>query len=271
MIMLHSRLSGYPQHTTCCMLPTLRIESKQLLHSACGSIWIIKGLGAAAVPSVQVQNLSSDPHTSVLVILTCSWRVWKLMFINTVAAFGELTKSRSLFLVIFIENVARAHRIFLLFIFIAAWCLYQACPLHPPPTINNPDRCRDSAALLVWCFETGIPTIFKDQHTCASGRSPAYRLVCGCSVPMAMQPAALCFWWHPVFSVCSYFYSSEMHWCSQKPHRWISDFTSLFLNSLQDVVFLHSLQCNASYQTVLMVNNALKTAFYYQVGIDFLS
>lgn len=194
MIIFHSRLSGYPQHTTCCMLPTLRKESKQFLHSACGSIWIMQGAGGSSCTPVPVRNLSSDPHTSVLVILTCSCRVWKLMFINTVATFGELTKNWSLFLVVFIENVAQAHVIFLLFIFIAAWCLYQACPLHPPPTINNPDRCRDSAALLVWCFETGIPTIFKDQHTCASGRSPAYWVVCGCSVPMAMQPAAMYFW-----------------------------------------------------------------------------
>lgn len=143
----------------------------------CGSR---EGLGAPGPLPAPVPSLRSDPCAFALVIkvLTCSWSAWKLMFMNTLwPLLDDSPRAESWAAYFIFSNVFRKlcpslkYFFFLLFIFITAQYFYPAYPLHPPPTINNPDRCRDSTALLVWCFQTGISTIFKAQDTCASERA----------------------------------------------------------------------------------------------------
>lgn len=104
-----------------------------------------------------------------------------------------------------------------LFIFITARCVYPAYPLHPPPAINNPARLRDSAALLVRCFQRGTSRTFKAQDTCASAR--ALR----CPRRTGNAAGSLVFLGqHPGFSACSYFTLLQCC-CLEKPRRWISN------------------------------------------------
>lgn len=158
--------------------------------------------------------LCSDPCTSALVmeVLTCSPSVWELMLINTLHPSRSRQPGSKSF--IFSNTFRKLHPSlkyfhFPLFIFIPARCFYPAYPLHPPPTINNPDRCRDSSALLVWCFQTGISTIFKEQDTCASERAQLPER--GPTPARGSAASSDGFLGeHPGFHVCSYFYSFEM-------------------------------------------------------------
>lgn len=129
--------------------------------------------------------------------------------------------------------------VFLLFLFIPMRCSYPAYPLHPPPTRNNPDRCRDSSALLVWCSPTGIPTIFQEQDTCPSERA---QLPERSPTPARVetQPAVMDFWESTQVFICGIPFTPLKCCCCclQKLCRWISDST-FFFSSLKGVVFLH--------------------------------
>lgn len=135
---------------------------------------LCKGLGAPLLLSTRMWCLRSDPCAFALVMKVLTWTssVWEWMFINTLwplwrTHLEQTIGQCALYLAMMLENFAQATGIFF-FIFITAQCFHPAYPLHPPPTINNLDRCRDSTAFLVCCFQTGIPTIFKDRDTCAS-------------------------------------------------------------------------------------------------------